>query len=421
MQQLRFSSNGTRCSWDNETEALALKCVREEHGSFYDACTKKCMNDVYFVSLSQDLSLEHVFPFLVLLVVVSNVLVALVLSQKHMITPTNLVLKYMHNYEREHLLELWWCYGFKLSMDALPPIFHQTAMWLNVLLAGQRFISIEYPLRSRELCSVRNVRIATAVITVFSLLCGFPKAIDFYYELYDGWAFMEPGGWQHFRRCTSGFTWIVLAIGPNTFFNIYFWTRAFGFILIPSLLLTILNVLLDSRHSESAEAKRSSPEKRAREAQRQMDNNSTSIMLVMIVSIFLIVNLPQAIFIALLSISSTLGVQSELFQGTFPATFMLISNMLVMATYPINFGIYCFMSSSYRKRWRSRLASQGGNSGSAAFSRLSVRRSDPSVSVQLSGRHSSEAAPPENSGVYPTVVRQENAEITRSKNDTVFL
>ncbi|KAI6201764.1 G-PROTEIN-RECEP-F1-2 domain-containing protein [Aphelenchoides besseyi] len=447
------------CSWNrtNETELLAINCIQQQQGSFFDACSNQCMSDVYFLYLRQDLGIEHfvyghLFPVLVALVVLTNGLVVVIYSKKNMLSSTNIILKYMaladlcvglvplpwttfyyslRNYEHEgERVQKWWCYFYKQSMDAMPPIFHSIAVWLTVLLAVQRFISIEYPLRSREICSVKNVRIATAVITLVSVLCGLPKVVDFYYDVYDGWAYVEPGGWQHVQRCISGFTFIVSAVGSNTFFNVYFLTRVFGFIVIPSFLLTILNALL-IRGIRKAQKRKELllREKRAREAQRQIDSNSTSIMLVAVVSIFLLVNLPQAIFMGLLCISSTLGVQSEFFQSKLPATFMLISNML--ATYPINFCLYCFCSSSFRdtfrsifcrKNWRHRLASNGG-SGSAAFSRLSVRRSDPSVSVQLSGRHSSEAVA-ENStvaGQVTTVVRQENSELKQNKNDTVFL
>lgn len=44
--------------------------------------------------------------------------------------------------ERERELELWWCYAYKYSMDAVPPVFHNIAMWLTVLLAGQRYASL---------------------------------------------------------------------------------------------------------------------------------------------------------------------------------------------------------------------------------------------------------------------------------------
>jgi hypothetical protein len=101
----------------------------------------------------------QVFPVLILFVVVANVLVALVLSQRQMISPTNVVLKYMaladlcvglvplpwnffahtlHNIKKPEMTELWWCYMYKYSMDAVPPVCHNVAMWLTVLLAAQR-------------------------------------------------------------------------------------------------------------------------------------------------------------------------------------------------------------------------------------------------------------------------------------------
>lgn len=60
-------------------------------------------------------------------------------------------------------------------------------------------------------------------------------------------------------------------------------------------------------------------------------------------------------------------------------------------------------------------------SGTTGLSRVSLRRSDPSVSVQLSGRYS-EA---EVSGAYSTtVVRHDNSDYklnNANNNDTVYL
>ncbi|KIH69606.1 hypothetical protein ANCDUO_00050 [Ancylostoma duodenale] len=54
-------------------------------------------------------------------------------------------------------------------MDAFPPVFHNIAMWLTVLLAGQRYVSISYPLHSRGISNVSNVRRATLVIAIADL------------------------------------------------------------------------------------------------------------------------------------------------------------------------------------------------------------------------------------------------------------
>ncbi|KAF1749170.1 hypothetical protein GCK72_025637 [Caenorhabditis remanei] len=254
----KFDGCGDAHAYPNSSDfqRLAEACLQEE-GSYFDGCSKVCIKDKFLMPIMRHESLEslvygQIFPVLVLFAVFANAAVALVLSKKHMTTPTNVVLKYMAiaevlvglvplpwtvfyftmgNFKEMYRLETWWCYLHKYSMDAFPPICHNIAMWLTVLLAAQR-------------------------------------------------------------------------------------------------------------------------EKRSEEAARQRDSNSTSLMLVAIVSIFLIVNLPQAVFMALLCVCETFSIRLSILEGTFPVVFLITSNMIVIATYPINFGIYCFMSSSFRQTFK---------------------------------------------------------------------
>src|SRR5690348_4774797 len=73
-------------------------------------------------------------------------------------------------------------------------------------------------------------------------------------------------------------------------------------------------------------------------------------MLVVIVSIFLLVNLPQALFMGLLCLDKIfqLPALSALFDGSFPTIYLLTNNMLLLATYPVNFAICCSMSTQFR-------------------------------------------------------------------------
>ncbi|VDM75290.1 unnamed protein product [Strongylus vulgaris] len=78
----------------------ARKCVLEDYHPYYDGCSEMCVEDRYLLPLSHHQHLEKVvygqiFPILVLLAVLANVTVALVLSRKNMVSPTNVVLKYM--------------------------------------------------------------------------------------------------------------------------------------------------------------------------------------------------------------------------------------------------------------------------------------------------------------------------------------
>uniref|UniRef100_A0A0K0DR42 G_PROTEIN_RECEP_F1_2 domain-containing protein n=1 Tax=Angiostrongylus cantonensis TaxID=6313 RepID=A0A0K0DR42_ANGCA len=327
--------------FNESTIHKARKCVIEEFHPYYDGCMEKCIVDRYILPLSHHQHLEQVvygqiFPTLVVLAALANVAVALVLSKKNMVSPTNVVLKYMAiaellvgviplpwtiffytmgNYNRTYNLELWWCYLNKYSMDAFPPVFHNIAMWLTVLLAGQRYISISYPLHSRGTSSVSNVRTATVIIAVSFILHGI-KLVD-----------------VHCLSCVVGQTPLLHLIGQTLFFNLYFWTRAIGFIILPSVLLVILNILLIKGIQRAQKRKlRLLREKRPEEAARQRDSNSTSLMLVVIVSLFLVVNLPQAAFMGVLCVCETFSIRFSLLEGAFPAVFLLTSNMLVMVS-----------------------------------------------------------------------------------------
>ncbi|CAI2358243.1 unnamed protein product [Caenorhabditis sp. 36 PRJEB53466] len=344
---------------DSKVQELAGDCVREDFNSYFDGCALKCVRDKFILPLTQHESLEsivygQIFPILVLLAALANAAVALVLSKKHMITPTNVVLKYMAIAELlVGIVPLpWTLFFFTMGMDAFPPVFHNIAMWLTVLLAAQRYISISYPLHARSACTVKNVRFATFIITVTSLLCGLPKSFDYEYDTVYGWVFIH-NTWTYTSSCLMVQTVLLDKMGQTVFFNIYFWTRALGFIILPSFLLVLLNGLLIKGIRRAQQRKqRLLREKRSEEAARQRDSNSTSLMLVAIVSIFLIVNLPQAIFMGLLCVCETFSIRLSMLEGAFPAVFLITSNMIVIATYPFNFGIYCFMSSSFRQTFK---------------------------------------------------------------------
>ncbi|KIH69607.1 hypothetical protein ANCDUO_00051 [Ancylostoma duodenale] len=108
----------TSSEFNETTIHRAKKCVFEDFHSYYDGCTEVCVEDRYLLPLFHHQHLEQVvygqvrgnlvldsrersrpksliFPTLVVFAVLANVAVALVLSKKNMVSPTNVVLKYM--------------------------------------------------------------------------------------------------------------------------------------------------------------------------------------------------------------------------------------------------------------------------------------------------------------------------------------
>ncbi|GMR61702.1 hypothetical protein PMAYCL1PPCAC_31897, partial [Pristionchus mayeri] len=167
-------------------------------------------------------------------------------------------------------------------------------------------------------------------------------------------------------------------------FSTYFWTRSIFFVAIPCTLLIVLNAgLIRGIRKAQQRKERLLREKRSRDAQRQMDSNSTSIMLVVIVTIFLIVNLPQAIFMVIMCIDQTLPDTGILVKICI--FFLVSSNKNFQATYPINFAIYCFMSSSFRQTFRAMFCSTclRGEHESSAFTAYSEDRKLENSAVPL--------------------------------------
>lgn len=100
----------------------------------------------------------YIMPFLLIVTIVANTLIVVVLSQRHMRTPTNLVLLamaiadlmtlllpapwyfYMYTLGNHHriLYPPSSCYAYHCMIEVIPAFFHTASIWLTLLLAGQR-------------------------------------------------------------------------------------------------------------------------------------------------------------------------------------------------------------------------------------------------------------------------------------------
>lgn len=106
-----------------------------------------------------------IMPFLLVLTFITNTLVVMVLAQRHMRTPTNMVLVtmaivdlmtllwpspwyfyiYTLGYHDKFLYPPVACYAHYLMTDVIPVFFHTSSIWLALLLAGQRYIYVCHP------------------------------------------------------------------------------------------------------------------------------------------------------------------------------------------------------------------------------------------------------------------------------------
>lgn len=137
-------------------------------------------NDTTFYNVTAAIPVDYavvmfgyIMPFLLVLTIMSNTFIVIVLSRKHMITPTNIVLLamacvdmltllfpgpwyfYMYTMGRhvKILFPVAACYAFNFMTEAVPSLFHTTSIWLTLVLAIQRYIYVCHPTLARTWCT----------------------------------------------------------------------------------------------------------------------------------------------------------------------------------------------------------------------------------------------------------------------------
>lgn len=143
-------------------------------------------------------------------------------------------------------------------------------------------------------------------------------------------------------------SWVIPHL--NTYFTIYFLFRVIFVHLIPCIALVVLNVLL-FRALREAQRKRQNlfKENKKSECRRLRDSNCTTLMLIVVVTVFLIVEIPLAVVTVLHIISSS---YIEILDYNIANMLVVFINFFIILSYPINFAIYCGMSRQFRETFK---------------------------------------------------------------------
>jgi neuromedin U receptor 1 len=121
--------------------------------------------------------------------------------------------------------------------------------------------------------------------------------------------------------------------------------------LIPCVALVILNILL-FRALKQAQQRREqllSKKNQKNECKKLRDSNCTTLMLIVVVTVFLIVEIPLVV-VTLLHILSSVFI--EFLDYYVANTLILFTNFFIILSYPINFAIYCGMSRQFRETFK---------------------------------------------------------------------
>lgn len=170
--------------------------------------------------------------------------------------------------------------------------------------------------------------------------------------------------------------WVRDVVGENLYFTTYFVFRVIFVHLVPCVCLVALNCLL-FRAMKQAQERRDNlfRENRKKECKKLRDSNCTTLMLIVVVTVFLVVEIPLAVLTLLHIISS---VVIQFLDYHLVSICILFANFALIVSYPINFAIYCGMSRQFRETFKE-LFLRGGSgsikslqSKGAASSRYSL-------------------------------------------------
>ncbi|CAJ0564966.1 unnamed protein product, partial [Mesorhabditis spiculigera] len=299
-------------------------------------------------------------PIIILAVVV-------VLSHRHLRTPTNHILLSMavtelmtglsscpwflyyytfggHKTDDVEGLSEFWCRFHPYFAVHLPTIFHTAAIWLTVFLAVQRYVYVCLPSIAVKHCTPTRTWHIITVIIFSAIASEIPIMLSEQNESY-----LEGNK----RKCYSKY--VYESIQLDTFKATVLCGRALLVHIVPCLLLILFTGCL-FRTINEADRKRSvhaislkKPTTSCVSSTRLMA--ATTRMLLVVIAIFLLIEIP----VALIFVFHFLSVYYQMIDKEdygYVNTLLILRNFLIILTYPLNFAIYFGMSSSFKLQFR---------------------------------------------------------------------
>ena len=308
-----------------------------------------------------------VSPPVILITLVTNSLICIVLLRRNMRNPTNILLVAMaisdmltgllplpcfwYFYTMGNYIEYVpyeWCYAYRCLVEYIPIIFHTASIWLTVVLAVQRYVCVCQPLLSKKWCTTPNALRSIAVVYVVATFSQITRFFEFHYVPVDTRSRVDAS--LEVSTCRPTYSPFVQEY-MNVYFNMYYWFRVVFIHLVPCTMLGILNGLL-VQTMRTAQRRRHQllKQNRKSECRRLAESNLTTLMLVVVVGAFLLVEFPLALLLIVMIVDNTFDL-SLLDENAMHIAPMLI-NLFILLSYPINFFIYCGMSRQFRETFK---------------------------------------------------------------------
>lgn len=291
--------------------------------------------------------------------VISNILNIIVLTRRHMISPTNSILTalaiadaltmgiyliyaiYFYIITKpyvDHGHTKGWMY-FVCVTNLVVITCHNISLWLTVSLAVFRYIFVCHHVIANQLCSLERAKITIVIVMVATVITCSPNY--FMYRVYN----LKEKNINY-----TGFYWIgksAFADEHAIYQPITFWIYGVIIKIAPCVLLTILSLCIISAMREASKRRQRLLQQCGRQTEEaSAEHNRTTMMLIAVVLFFVITEFPQGI------LAGISGLNENFFNNVY-SNLGDIMDLLVLINSAINFILYCIMSQQYRDTFKS--------------------------------------------------------------------
>lgn len=227
-------------------------------------------------------------------------------------------------------------------------MFHTASIWQTLVVTIQRYLYIRHPVQAKTWSTIPNILCMIILIYIVAILihCKHFFTID-----------------VHRIALSSKITPNTTVIGCNytlkpwyrdnftIHVNVYFWFRVIFINLIPCLTLLVLNIILIATLKDARKRRKQlfggnqSPDCACTKPMSDL-NTQITLMLIIIISAFLLVEIPAAIEMILFNIHLVLG--EPLYTEETEQRLLIFINFFILCSCSFNFFIYCGLYRQFR-------------------------------------------------------------------------